>query len=292
MPRTAEKIRRLVSEDEEIFDALEYLLDSDGPVEWADVNEELTSGQWGRLIEQGVLEDVDGGFALADPDGVEEALYGEEGEDEGPPEDVSWTTWDKAAGLLALALFPGYWFGSVREVIGSAVNVVFGPLDAALPFYAVVLVLATLTGLYSSILQGALIDSDTIAYYQEQMQAFQERQEAAKERGDEDELEALREQQVEQMGENLGMFKMQFRPMAWIMLLTIPVFLWMYWRIGIRGGVSHGELGTLVLPMVGETEWQGAIFGFLPAWIVWYFLCSMGFSQIIRKALDIQTSPT
>jgi uncharacterized membrane protein (DUF106 family) len=149
-----------------------------------------------------------------------------------------------------------------------------------------------LTGLYSSVLPGALIDSDTIAYYQSRMQEFQDRQKAAKERGDEDELEEIREEQVEQMSENLGMFKMQFRPMAWVMLLTIPVFLWMYWRIGIRGGIAHGDIGNVVMPLVGETSWQGAIFGFLPVWIVWYFLCSMGFSQIIRKALDIQTTPS
>jgi uncharacterized membrane protein (DUF106 family) len=27
-------------------------------------------------------------------------------------------------------------------------------------------------------------------------------------------------------------------------------------------------------------------------WIIWYFLCSMGFTQLIRKALNIQTTPT
>jgi uncharacterized membrane protein (DUF106 family) len=290
MARTESKVRDLVAEDGEMVDALEFLLERDGPVEWRDVDDELTSGQWGRLIERGVLEDTEEGFRLTDSEGVEEALYGSEDEDdEGPPTDTSWSQWDKAAGLLALTLFPGYWFESIRNPIGSAMNTIFGPIDSVLPFYAVVLVLAVLTGLYSSVLQGALIDSDTIAYYQNRMKEFQDRQQAAKERGDEEELEAIREEQVEQMSENLGMFKMQLRPMAWVMLLTIPVFLWLYWRIGFRGGATHGSpVGSVVMPMVGQTEWQGAIFGFMPVWIVWYFLCSMGFSQIIRKALDVQ----
>jgi uncharacterized membrane protein (DUF106 family) len=30
----------------------------------------------------------------------------------------------------------------------------------------------------------------------------------------------------------------------------------------------------------------------MQAWIVWYFLCSMAFTQIIRKGLDIDMSPT
>jgi uncharacterized membrane protein (DUF106 family) len=30
----------------------------------------------------------------------------------------------------------------------------------------------------------------------------------------------------------------------------------------------------------------------MQAWIVWYFLCSMGFTQIIRKSLNIDISPS
>ncbi|MFB6219261.1 MAG: EMC3/TMCO1 family protein, partial [Halobacteriaceae archaeon] len=49
---------------------------------------------------------------------------------------------------------------------------------------------------------------------------------------------------------------------------------------------------TLVLPFVGQVGLQEGAVGPMQTWIVWYFLCSMGFSQVIRKALDIQVSPT
>jgi len=87
----------------------------------------------------------------------------------------------------------------------------------------------------------------------------------------------------------LGMFKEQFRPTVWIMLLTIPLFLWMYWMI-LDGHVSAAE-STVVLPLFGQVEWTRGVAGPIQAWIVWYFLCSMGFSQLLRKSMDIQMTP-
>jgi len=88
------------------------------------------------------------------------------------------------------------------------------------------------------------------------------------------------------------MFKEQFRPMAWIMFFTIPAFLWMYWKIGIRGSASHGDLTNIVLPLVGEAAWTQGVLGPIQVWIVWYFICSMAFTQIIQKALDIEMTPS
>jgi uncharacterized membrane protein (DUF106 family) len=152
------------------------------------------------------------------------------------------------------------------------------------------MVLALFTGLYSTLLQANLMNMDKMAYYQDRMKAIQNKRDEAKEAGDEEALNQIQQEQMEAMGENLGMFKEQFRPMVWIMLFTIPVFLWMYWMILPGGGNVTPE--TIVLPLIGETTWTGGVIGPIQAWIVWYFLCSMGFTQIIRKALDIQTTPT
>jgi uncharacterized membrane protein (DUF106 family) len=92
------------------------------------------------------------------------------------------------------------------------------------------------------------------------------------------------------MGDQLGMFKEQFRPMVWTMFFTIPVFLWIYWMV-LDGHVSGNET-QIVAPLVGEATWRTRILGPMQLWIVWYFLCSMGFTQLIRKSLNIQTTPT
>ncbi|SDF08343.1 DUF106 domain-containing protein [Halorientalis regularis] len=294
MPRTAEKVESLAREDGELLDALEAVLDvaeDDGAVEWSDVSDEMTSGQWGRLIEKGLLVDADGsGFVVDDPEGVRDALTDDEVSDAAADGDEgsSWSSYDKLAGVGALGMMAGYSLPSIRNAIGGTLDALFGPLEAMLPFYVVVMVLAMLTGLYSTLLQANLMDMDKMSEYQEQMKEIQERRKEAKERGDEEALDRIQQEQMDAMGDQMGMFKEQIRPMVWIMLLTIPVFLWMYWLLGT--GQIQGQ--TIVLPLVGDISWRAGILGPLQAWIVWYFLCSMGFTQIIRKALNIQTTPT
>jgi len=287
------RVEDLVREDPDMRPAIETVLErsGDGTVSWGDVRDDLTSGQWGRLIETGVLEDDGGdGFRVSDPDAVRSALSEDDG-DAGTTEvdeDSSWSKWDKLAALGAVGMFAGYSIASVRNAIGRALDVFLGPIDAALPFYAVVLVLALFTGLYSTLLQANLMDMETMGKYQERMQEIQDRRKEAKERGDEEALDRIQEEQMEAMGDQMGMFKEQFRPMVWIMLFTIPVFLWLYWMIKTQTLVPE----TVVFPILGPTTWTEGTLGPIQAWIIWYFVCSMGFSQLIRKALNIQTTPT
>jgi uncharacterized membrane protein (DUF106 family) len=297
MARVAQKVRDLASEDPGMRRALEVVLDradsNGGTVEWADVDDELSSGQWGRLIEKGILKSADGdGFRVRDPEGVEQALNGDDGTETAAAEadeddEGGWSTYDKLAGVGALAMFAGYQVGPIRSAVGGTLNIFLGPLNDALPFYAVVLILAMLTGLYSTLLQANLMNTEKMGEYQERMQEIQERYKDAKERGDDDAVDRINEERMDAMGDQMGMMKMQFRPMVWIMLLTIPVFLWLYWQILSKG--IGGE--SVTMPLVGETQWQSLTLVF-PAWILWYFVCSMGFGQIIRKALNLNTSPT
>ena len=296
MARTAAKVQDLVKEDAEMEAALEYVLEraDEGSVAWGDVSDELTSGQWGRLIEMGLLTDSDGeGFDVADPEGVRSALEDDELElPEAPDTDSSWSKWDKMAAVGSVSMFAGYTFSSVRDPLASTLDIVLGPLLELLPFFAVVMVLALFTGMYSTLLQSNLMDMEVMGAYQSRMKEIQERRKEAKERGDDEELERIQDEQMEAMADNLGMFKEQFRPMVWIMVLTIPVFLWMYWAVGFRGGTAHYELTGVVLPMAGEVGWTQSLLGPIQTWIVWYFVCSMCFTQILRKALNIQTTPT
>jgi uncharacterized membrane protein (DUF106 family) len=296
MARIAEKVADLVRENPEFEAVLEDLLDREPPVQWRDVNDDMTSGQWGRLLQKDILVEAEDGFELADREAVETALGDAEDiefetdvdvDDEG----TSWSVYDKAAAVIALGMFAGYSIGSVRSAVGNVLDLFIGPLDALLPFFAVIMVLAIITGVYSAILQNALMDMDRMSAYQERMQEIQEKQKAAKERGDDEAVERIREEQMDAMGDQLGMFKEQLRPMVWIMVITIPVFLWMYWKIRPPSHLPAAE-SSMVMPLVGEIELAAGVVGPLQAWILWYILNSIGFSQIIRKALDIQTSPS
>jgi uncharacterized membrane protein (DUF106 family) len=298
MARTASKVQDLVTEDPEMEEAIEYLLarSKEGTVSWSDVSDELTSGQWGRLIETGILVDSDGeGFDVADPEGVRDVFEDDDTElPDAPDTDSSWSKWDKIAAVASAAMFAGYTFRSVREPLANALNVVLGPLLDLLPFFAVVMVLAMFTGLYSTLLQSNLMNMEVMGAYQDRMKEIKQRRQDAKERGDDEALERIQDEQMDAMADNLGMFKEQFRPMVWIMVLTIPVFLWMYAIVGFRGAPLYPEidLAPIVMPLVGEVGWNQGLVGPLQVWIVWYFVCSMCFTQIIRKAMNIQTTPT
>ncbi|WP_332899787.1 DUF106 domain-containing protein [Haladaptatus sp. CMSO5] len=304
MARTAEKVTALVNQDGSMADALNVVLEhaqnGDGSVTWGDVKGEITSGEWGRLIEKGILVEGNGeGFVVNNPDQVRAALddttpgtksRSRSKKSNSSDTDSSWSSYDKAAALITVGLFAGYSYGPVRDIIGGGMNVLLGPLESMLPFYVVVMVLALFTGLYSTLLQANLMDMEKMGEYQSAMKEIQERRKAAQERGDDAELERIQEEQMEAMGDNLGMFKEQFRPMVWIMLLTIPVFLWMYWMLLTRGDVITPS--QITMPLIGTVGWEEGVLGPLQAWILWYFVCSVSFTQIIRKSLNIQTTPT
>jgi len=294
MPRTAQKVDDLAAEGEHMTDALSTVLDvaeSKGSVTWSDVSDEMSSGEWGRLIEKGLLVDAGGdGFVVDDPDGVREAL------DEADPSvtddaDLSWTVYDKMAAMTVLGMFLGYALPDVRAVVGNTINVVLGPLQSFLPFYLVVMVLAILTGVFSAFFQDNLGNTDVMGDYREKTQELKDRREKAKERGDDEELERIQEEQMEMMSENLGVFKAQFRPMVWIMTVTIPVFLWMFWAV--RDSTVEAAVDpVIIMPFVGEvSSWTAGVAGPFQAWLLWYIVCSFGFGQIVRKALNVQTTP-
>ena len=299
MALTEDKVRSLVEQDEGIAESLAavYRTADGGAVEWADVRDEISSGHWGRLIETGVLVDGGDGFRLDDPDTVEHVLRDVDAGDLEPAEDrdeiesTGWTKYDKMAGLASLGLFAAYSLQSLRGLIGGTIDIFLGPLNAVVPFHVVVLLVAVLTGLVSALVQSSLIDSGKMKQYQDRMKKFQKRRERAKERGDEEEMQRVQQEQMEAMGEQAGMLKEQFRPTVWIMLFTIPMFLWIYWMV-LDGGATGSPPPEIIAPILGQVEWYDGVIGPLQLWIVWYFLCSMAFTNILRKSLDISVMPT
>ena len=297
MGHAADRAKALMEQEEGFAEAITVVRDlseEQDEIEWRDVKDDLTSGQWGRLIQEGILESGDDGFRLADQEGISELL--DEGyepinlELEEIEASVSWTKYDKGAALVTVLFFAAYWYDPFRDQIGESIHLLLAPLEGSMPFFSLVLVLAMLTGLYSALLQANLTDTEVVAAYQEQMQKVQDKRKEAQERGDDEALEQIQEKQLEAMSGMLEMFKAQFRPMVWIMILTIPVFLWLWWFTG-QDFMSPSEL-RVVMPLLGETQWDGTLIGPMPTWILWYILCSIGFGQMIRKILNITTSPT
>lgn len=167
-------------------------------------------------------------------------------------------------------------------------DLLLGPLDIALPFYAVVLILAVVTGLYSAIAQKTFADYEALSAYHERARSMQNGLKRAEDRGDDVAVERIQEEQMNAMGDQLGTMKTQLRPTVWIVICTVLIFLWLYWKL-LNGCIGPGET-QLIVPLAGAVGWQEALIGPVKVWIVWYFICSVSFGQLIRKTLNVGAS--
>lgn len=312
MSKTRRKAKNLIEEDSEMESVLERVLeiqDEEGVVEWGDLRGDATSGQWGRLIEKGVLVDSEegDGFVVEEEDDLRDFLGMEPDDDsdvsssitdtdiEVEDIDTSWSIYDKAAALVGVALIIfGYRDEDIQAAISEVINIVVIPLHdgAGLPYYLIILIFAVLTGMYSSYLQLYLMDWDWIKAQQKKVKEIQSQLKEAQMNDDDDRKDELQEEQMEAMSEQMKMFKMQFRPSVWILVLTLPIFLWLFWTFSTRfGGSANIEtMPVLVMPFFGEMEFSDSVFStpaFLEGWLFWYIICSFGFGQIMRKVLGV-----
>ncbi len=199
--------------------------------------------------------------------------------------------------IVMLIAMGAYSIPPVRDAIGYGANFIFGPMAAAIGvtdnphlWVIMILILASITGCYSSLLQKYTIDYEKMQAVQARMKEFQKIYREAQLAGDEKQLKKLNDKRTRMMEEQMQMSQEQFKPMGWILIVTVPVFIWMLWTItNIQTLFDAGTLTvmpTIIFPYLGEVVINKIVF-FLPAWILWYMICSICFSQVIRKALNI-----
>jgi uncharacterized membrane protein (DUF106 family) len=99
--------------------------------------------------------------------------------------------------------------------------------------------------------------------------------------GDQARIQSLQSEQMKMVSEQGKMMQMQFKPMLYIGIISIPLFMWAYLYIG-----EHSSL-TMTFPFWGTHPINTTVMGPILYWFYWYFICSLPVSQIIRKALDI-----
>ena len=281
----------------------------DGTVEWCDVSQRLDQERWGELLRTGVLMEAGDRFVIDDPVAVESYLD-DEGElpaatdiaagvatssdaIESEPETADsggWSHADKFAGVGAVTLMLGYQVTEIRDFVGPMVDLLLTPIQAVLPFYLVILLLATGTGVVPMVFQSRMMDYDRMQAQQTRVDEVQERLKAAKEHDNEEAVERIQEEQMELMTGQLGSFTQMLRPLAWTMLFTAPVLLWFYWLMlsPTQAITSTG----LVFPVLGRVAWTARVIGPMQAWLLWYSICSLTSRQLIQKTFDVQTGPS
>ena len=189
---------------------------------------------------------------------------------------------DKAALAVGFVLFFGIMVSTeLRHSLGLATGHLIGWLPDILPFHVVLFILAAVTGLYASLIQKYTMDWEFLRVQQDKMKTLQRSMKEAQLSGDQARIQSLQSEQMKMVSEQGKMMQMQFKPMLYIGLISIPLFMWAYLYIG-----GHPNL-TMNFPFWGEHAINTTVLGPILYWFYWYFVCSLPVSQIIRKALDI-----
>lgn len=288
-------------EDDALAAALSTVLDEaeagDGTVVWADVRDRLAPVEWGRLLDHGLLVPAGDRFVVDDPtaarellarmdlDGADEpASAPDSATSESPADTGGWSRTDKLAGVAAVGLMASYQLPGARDLIGQSVDTVLGPVAATLPFAATITLLAVVTALVSTTIRRRLQTKSEMDHLKERMTEVRERLADARDRGDDEAVERLQAQQQELMGQQLSMFKHMLKPMAWTVLISAPVFLWLSWLV-VAPAAAITPTAT-VFPMLGRIVWTAKVVGPLQVWTVWYIGTSMVSNLTINKTVD------
>ncbi len=188
---------------------------------------------------------------------------------------------DKVALAVGFVLFFGIMISAeLRHGLGVGMDHVIGWLPGIMPFQVVLLILAAITGLYASLIQKYTMDWDFLKAQQDRMRSLQREMREAQLSGDQARQQQLQNEQMKMVSEQGKMMQMQFKPMLYIGIVSIPLFMWAYLYIGEHQLVMN-------FPFWGEKVITATVIGPVIYWFYWYFICSIPVSQVIRKALNI-----
>ncbi|MCX6683097.1 MAG: EMC3/TMCO1 family protein [Methanoregula sp.] len=194
--------------------------------------------------------------------------------------------WEKYGLYIALIFMMlmmfSYSIPGLRQGVGAQIDLIFAPLvnEFKIPFFILIVILSAITGLYSSIIQKYTIDYERMADVQQRMKEFQKDYREAQLSQDEKRIKKLDAKKDRVMREQLELSQQQFKPMAYILVLTVPIFFWLLYRL------SQVQT-TITMPYSGLHNLTDPAVWVIPAWILWYMICSLTISQVIRKALNI-----
>jgi uncharacterized membrane protein (DUF106 family) len=176
---------------------------------------------------------------------------------------------------------------SFRDFIGGLVDILMSPIVSLVGdqnFFLILSAMAIITAIYSSLIQKYVVDQSKMIEFQEKMKIFQKEMKEAQETQNTYMLKRLEEQQAEIMQEQMGVMKDQFKPMFYIVLVSLPLIMWAYYYIGMHPDAS------MLFPFWGDRLLSGRVFYIFTYWLFWYFLSSLAFSQVLRKFLNIRAA--
>ena len=150
------------------------------------------------------------------------------------------------------------------------------PVAASLPIYMVIIILAAITGFYTTLIQKLTVDTRRLKAIQKRVTKYQKELMEATKQDNKYKLKQMEEEKQEIQQLQSEMMSMQFKPMFYSMVVTLPIFMWLL--------TKTKENASVVVPFSGMIHISDPVL-IVPWWLFWYFLCSIAINQVIRKAL-------
>ena len=188
--------------------------------------------------------------------------------------------------------------GIIWDVVFNALNAIFNPILALDPNPSnpalTVLIIAFIVSLITTVANKYLVDQDELNKKQLEMKEFNKELREAQKRGDGKKLAEMQAKQAELMQEQTAMMTDQFKP---IFVTFVPIILIFFW---MRSSAIHDLV--IILPktvywviLTPFWHWLGSFMyggeATIPygiGWLLWYFICTFGMSQILRKYLGFK----
>lgn len=243
--------------------------ESDGPVEVSE-----PKGEEIRVVESGELEILE----------TEQEVQMRKKTEEAPPKPKS------NFGML-LILF-GVLFVMIdpklRTLAGTAMGFVLNPIitfDGRYPVLTIIMA-GTIMITLSTLVRHFFIDWIKMARIQNTMRAFQKEFNVARRERDTKRINELQKTQKDLMGLQAEMSGSQMKPMAYTMLVVIPMFAWLWEFVA---SLDYSAFSTPWNLRVDMFTTNGVLFGssVLPHWILLYSVLSIPFGQLLQKALKV-----
>ncbi len=191
--------------------------------------------------------------------------------------------------LFGIVIIPG-----LRKGLGAALGIVLNPLANSVGierFIITILILSVLTGFYTTLVQKYTMNWELMEKskeYQKQLRELQKELLAAKKENNKHVLKKLEKRRQEIMQKQTAfsgeMFRQQMKPMAYIAIITIPIFMWIWEYVGTN------SVGSVIFPLIGEQALDATFKLGLPYWVLWYMICSIPLAQVIRKGIGLRST--
>ena len=189
-------------------------------------------------------------------------------------------------------------YNSIMGPLMDGMNSLLAPLIAADPNPSnpilALFVIAFVVSLIITIANKLLVDQDEMNDIREEMKEYQNELKEAQQSGDSKKLAKLQAKQSEFMQKQSKMMTNSFKPAIITMVPILLVFWWMA-TSSISDLIIHLPVTVYYCAFIPIFHAIGSvIYGGSPAipfgigWLMWYFICTLSISQILRKFMGFK----